>query len=433
MPALRQEWRVVYVVILVLAWLSTSAYTALRPRRKGVLKSLAFPLGWLAGELPVQGILIDVALTALMAGWGWPQPHWLAWLVWALAAVVAIENSLLIGVHINAERVVRVALAESPRRPLTLPTRGEEVFARGWRRLMQIPIHPRHMQMARNVVYGRDPRQRLDVWRDSRTPMDSPVVVYFHGGAWVSGDKREQGRPLLHEFMARGWIVVSANYRLTPDSPWPAPMIDAIAVMAWVRRSVHAYGGDPNRVIIAGDSAGGQLAALYALTRGQPWISEPANGVAGCVSLYGVLEMTGDESYWHGWGAGMLKFLEQVVVGASSAEQPDVFTDMSPLQRISEDAPPFLVVQGVNDTLVHFEVARAFVDRFRQVAAAPMYYVELPVTQHAFDLSRSPRTSAVVRAAVAFAEQSIQLGDAESSPDKVTTTLHSESSKNVVD
>jgi hypothetical protein len=81
---------------------------------------------------------------------------------------------------------------------------------------------------------------------------------------------------------------------------------------------------------------------------------------------------------------------------------------MSPFDRIGADAPPFFVVQGRNDTLVDVQVARDFVTKFREVANAPMYYVELPFTQHAFDISASPRTSATTRAAVAFAESVVR-------------------------
>jgi hypothetical protein len=81
-----------------------------------------------------------------------------------------------------------------------------------------------------------------------------------------------------------------------------------------------------------------------------------------------------------------------------------LYRALSPLDRIGADAPPFFVVQGRNDTLVDVQVARDFVKRFRDVATAPIYYVELPFTQHAFDISASPRTSATTRAAVAFAE-----------------------------
>jgi hypothetical protein len=81
-----------------------------------------------------------------------------------------------------------------------------------------------------------------------------------------------------------------------------------------------------------------------------------------------------------------------------------LYEQMSPYHRITPDSPPFLVVQGGNDTLVDPNVARGFVERFRRVALAPIYYVELPLTQHAFDHTASPRTSSTLRAAVAFAE-----------------------------
>jgi acetyl esterase/lipase len=86
------------------------------------------------------------------------------------------------------------------------------------------------------------------------------------------------------------------------------------------------------------------------------------------------------------------------------AENPELYEQMSPHHRIPLDAPPFLVIQGGNDTLVDVHVARDFVEEFRRVALARIYYVELPFTQHAFDVTASPRTSATTRAAVVFAE-----------------------------
>jgi acetyl esterase/lipase len=91
---------------------------------------------------------------------------------------------------------------------------------------MQFPFHPRDMQLVKNVVYGPLARQRLDVWRTSTTPLHAPVVLYIHGGSWTMGDKREQGRPMLHEFVRRGWIAVVPNYRLAPRNPWPAQARD---------------------------------------------------------------------------------------------------------------------------------------------------------------------------------------------------------------
>jgi acetyl esterase/lipase len=257
-------------------------------------------------------------------------------------------------------------------------------------------------------------RQRLDVWRMSTTPLHAPVVLFIHGGSWTMGDKREQGRPMLHEFVKRGWIAVVPNYRLAPRHPWPAQIHDVTRALGWVKKNIANYGGDPERVVISGGSAGGQLAALVALSAIDPtWRPDDMSdvtdwSVCGAMSFYGVLETTGDETHWRGLGRGLRILLERRIVQVPFEGNEPLYRAMSPLERIGADAPPFFVVQGRNDTLVDVNVARNFVTKFREVAHAPVYYIELPFTQHAFDISASPRTSATTRAGVAFAESVVK-------------------------
>jgi acetyl esterase/lipase len=399
-----------YFVALASAFLVLSAATALRPGRRGLSAILAYPVGWAAGELPVQGIVFQLALLGLLAWWGWPSTAWLSLLIFVLAFIVVVENLVLIYIAFYARRIVRQSMANAPVAPLTIPRASDDVFGSWWRTAMQFPFHPRDMQNVKNVVYGPLPRQRLDVWRMSTTPLHAPVVLFIHGGSWMMGDKREQGRPMLHEFVRRGWIAVVPNYRLAPRHPWPAQISDVTRALGWVKKNVATYGGDPECVVIAGGSAGGQLAALVALSaKDATWRPEDIDGVTdwsvrGAMSFYGVLEMIGDETHWRGLGRGLRILLERRVVQAPFAENEPIYRAMSPFDRIVADAPPFFVVQGRNDTLVDVQVARDFVAKFRDVALAPMYYVELPFTQHAFDISASPRTSATTRAAVAFAE-----------------------------
>jgi acetyl esterase/lipase len=400
---------VAYVVALVSLWLLVSASTALRPGRRGVFAALAFPVGWAAGELAGQALVVEAALLGLLAWWEWPRTAWLGAMVLGLAALVVAENAALVAIQFGARRVVRLALARAPQRPLSCPRPSEDRFATWWRTALQFPFHPRGMQLIRDVAYGPERRHRLDLWRTPETAPNAPVIFYVHGGAWTFGDKREQGRPMLHEFVERGWIAVACNYRLAPRHPWPAQIEDVMRTLAWIKQHVAAYGGDPDRVVIAGGSAGGHLAALVALAGGDGAWRPPDAGatdltVRGAISLYGVLEMTGDARYWNGLGRTIRRLLERRVVQLPHDGHEQLYRDLSPLHRIHPGAPPFLVVQGTNDTLVDVAVARAFVERFRAVAPAPIYYVELPLAQHAFDLTASPRTSAVTRAAVAFAE-----------------------------
>ena len=403
-----------YFVALVSAFLVFSATTALRPGRRGLSAVLAYPVGWAAGELPVQAIVTQGALWAVLAWWGWPRTTWLDLVVVVLGIVVIGENLALIFIALNAKRVVRLAMAHAPIEPLTIPRSAEDAFGSWWRTAMQIPFHPRDLQLVKNVAYGPLPRHRLDVWRTSTTPLHAPVVLYIHGGSWMMGDKREQGRPMLHEFVRRGWIAVVPNYRLAPGHPWPAQIQDVTRALGWVKKNIATYGGDPELLVIVGASAGGQLAALVALRGNDPtWRPvEMADvtdwSVRGAMSFYGVLEMTGDEAHWRGLGPGLRKLLEHRIVQVPFEGNEALYRELSPFECIGPDAPPFFVIQGRNDTLVDVHVARDFVERFRDVARAPMYYVELPFTQHAFDLTASPRTSSTTRAAVAFAESVVR-------------------------
>lgn len=398
-----------YFVLALSIWLLFSASTALRPGRKGIFAAFAYPVGWAAGELPAQAIVVEGALLGLLWWWGWPRTHGLSVTILAFAILVFAENVALVIIAFYSRRTVRLAMANSPRRPLEIPRPGDDIFGAWWRTALQIPLHPRHMQIIRNVAYGPEPRNRLDIWRLSTTPSNAPVVFYIHGGAWTFGDKREQGRPMLHEFVERGWIAVVCNYRLAPRFPWPAQMLDVTRTLVWLKKNIANHGGDPDRIVVSGGSAGGHLASLLALSASDPtWRPTDIEGVTdwsvrGCMSFYGVLEMTGDETLWRGLGRGLLILLEGRVVQLKYRENEELYRSMSPLEKIDVESPPFLVVQGGNDTLVDVHVARGFVEKFRRVALAPIYYVELPFTQHAFDVTASPRTSATTRAAVAFA------------------------------
>ncbi len=402
-----------YLVLALSAFLALSGATALRPGRRGLFAALAFPVGWAAGELAGQALVVEALLIALLHWWGWPRTDGLGEAVIALAALVAAENLALVAISFRSRSVVARAIEGAPDRALALARPGEDRFGTWWRTALQFSPHPRGMEIHRDLAYGAHPRNRLDVWRLPDAGPGAPVVLYLHGGAWTFGDKREQGRPMLHEFVAQGWVAVTPNYRLAPRDPWPAPMQDAVAALAWVKGEIARYGGDPERVVVAGGSAGGHLAALVGLAGADPaW--RPAGvgdeldlAVRAVLSYYGVLEMTGDEDHWHGLGEGLVRLLEHRVVQLPYAGHEDLYRSISPMERIGRDAPTFLVVQGTNDTLVDYRVARGFVARFRASAFAPCYHVELPFTQHAFDVTASPRTSATTRAALAVATAAV--------------------------
>ncbi|CDO30308.1 alpha/beta hydrolase [Mycolicibacterium porcinum] len=114
-------------------------------------------------------------------------------------------------------------------------------------------------------------------------PLDSadagtglPVLVYFHGGGFVLCDLDSHDSCCRRLANGIGAIVVSVDYRLAPEHPYPAAVDDALAATEWVAAHAGELGGDPARLVVAGDSAGGNLAAVVAMTardRGGPTIA----------------------------------------------------------------------------------------------------------------------------------------------------------------
>jgi acetyl esterase/lipase len=262
----------------------------------------------------------------------------------------------------------------------------------------------RRIERIRDVAYGEFGRRNyLDVYRRKDRPERCPVFVTVHGGAWILGDKRQQGQPLIHYLASLGWVCVAINYRLSPRSTFPDHIVDVKRALAWVKANIAAYGGDPDFVVVSGGSAGGHLSSLAALTAGdrtlQPGFEAADTSVRACVPFYGVYDFTNREGQGR---VGMIEFLERVVIKRPFAEAREAFDLASPLSRVHPGAPPFLVIHGTHDTLVPVGEARTFVDRLRHASREPVAYVELPQAQHAFEVFGSVRTAHVVRGVARF-------------------------------
>jgi len=131
------------------------------------------------------------------------------------------------------------------------------------------------------VAYGPDPSQKLDVYANKGK---RPVLLFFHGGAWIYGYLWWCG------FMARGvekqgGLLVVGTYRLAPGHRFPAQLEDAKAALGWVHKNIARYGGDPERIVVGGHSAGGHLAALACLEH------LPPAGVRACFPLCAPLDI----------------------------------------------------------------------------------------------------------------------------------------------
>ena len=132
---------------------------------------------------------------------------------------------------------------------------------------------PRGAEPVRDIAYGADERHRLDVYPAvgaTGGPVAAPVVVFLHGGGFIRGDKTDR-EAVGHYFSRHGVVAVLPNYRLGPRHRWPAGAEDVSSVLAWARANVAAYGGDPDHIVLAGESAGAaHVAAATLVSRFHP-------------------------------------------------------------------------------------------------------------------------------------------------------------------
>jgi acetyl esterase len=177
-----------------------------------------------------------------------------------------------------------------------------------------------------------------------------PIVVFFHGGGWVVGTL-DTYDPLCRALAAATpAVVVSVGYRLAPEHRWPAAVEDAYAATEWASRNAAALGGAQHRLAVAGDSAGGNLAAVVALgarDRGGPVIAFQ-------LLVYPALDAAGDTASWreyaegyHLTADGMRWYWDHYLGGADGAAP-----DASPLRAaFVGDLPPALVIGAEYDVL----------------------------------------------------------------------------------
>jgi len=403
-------WAWVYLAVsLVGALLVVNAF---RPVRHELLAVPSFFAGFYTAEMPLWHIVWQVAATAAFA-LGGAFGSWPAWV--ALAINVASWTGLVVQARLSASARFVFSRAEEemplPVDVVDLPDHGGKTMWRFPRLVYPLPRPSRSVRTVRNIDYAGDgtSAHRLDIIR-RRTdlPTEAPVLIYIHGGAWVMGNKRQQGLPLLYELARRGWVTVAINYRLSPKATWPDHIVDCKRAVAWVHDHIAEYGGDPRFVTVSGGSAGGHLAALLALTPGDPQFQPGFEGgdasVDACVPFYGVYDMTAGRGTSR-YDKGLLTFLERQVFKRRLADDPAVFEAASPIRRVHAEAPPFFVLHGTNDTLVPVAEAHEFVRALRAVSKSVVLYAELPYTQHAFDVLPSVRSAHAVAAVVRFLER----------------------------
>jgi acetyl esterase/lipase len=196
-------------------------------------------------------------------------------------------------------------------------------------------------QIVADVPYGNDAQQKLDIYNPNPNPRPPgvappPVVVFFYGGSWSSGSRAEY-KFVGNALASRGIMVVIADYRLYPQVSYPDFIEDSAQAVAWTRRHIAAYGGDPRRLFVMGHSAGAYNAAMVALD--PRWLAEFNASPAMLSGWIGI--------------AGPYNFLPIVDKAVKPVFHfPDTPADSQPIAHATSATPPTLLLSGTGDTTV---------------------------------------------------------------------------------
>jgi len=186
-----------------------------------------------------------------------------------------------------------------------------------------------------NLAYCDDARQTLDVYAPKR-PERRPVVIFFYGGTWSAGKKSDYafvGAALAE----RGYVTVIPDYRLYPEVKFPTFVEDGARAVAWVQQHARDFGGDPDRLVLMGHSAGAHIAALLALNSSYLAVAGVRpHSVAGLIGLSGPYALAPDTATLH------------AIFGA-----PYTPSEWQPVNFADRTAPPTLLLHGAADDVVY--------------------------------------------------------------------------------
>ena len=248
------------------------------------------------------------------------------------------------------------------------------------------PITPTHSNLA--YAGTTNPAQMLDLYLPTATvqPVEHkrrPLVLFIHGGAWMVGNKawmsggtHMQLEQLLRLLLDNGYAVASVNYRLIPEGVFPAPIHDIKASLRYLRAHAAELGIDSERIAVAGESAGGHLAQLLAVSAGEPSLEGTlgnvtfSSAVKAAISYYGIADLRhlpaeraaqGCPNPW-GYDPNKPHEAEYGLLGGGALDTPERQQQAlraSPIHYVSAGDPPMLLLHGRQDCVVAYVQSQA--------------------------------------------------------------------------
>lgn len=207
-----------------------------------------------------------------------------------------------------------------------------------------------HANVFTNIPYGENSRQILDIYTPKGGEKPFPVLVFFHGGKWISNSK-DTFSFIGESYLENGIMFVPVNYRIAPEHPYPAAVHDCESAVKWICENIGRYNGDPERIILSGHSAGAHLCSLITVKDG--WIEKeglPPDIIKGCIVISGPTDLR------------QIRYREI----KSFIPKKSLLSEASPVSYIKEGLPPFVVVYGTGDLMVPENIPKVFIENLKK-------------------------------------------------------------------
>ena len=208
-----------------------------------------------------------------------------------------------------------------------------------------------------NIPYNNDTLQKhlLDIYLPANTKGKVPLVIFIHGGGWLSNDKyADMGymKKTVAEIVSSGFALASIDYRFSTQAVFPALIQDCNRAVSFLYDNADKYGFDKNRFAVMGFSAGGHLASLLGLSKNNNIEAFFMTGSNKSFNIKAVVDFYGPAELILFPGADNEKSPEGLLIGAAPLARPDLAKAASPVTYVDKNDPPFLIIHGEKDELV---------------------------------------------------------------------------------
>lgn len=270
--------------------------------------------------------------------------------------------------------------------------------------LLAAPLAAQSYSIVPNLEYANvaGTSMQLDL-RIPDGPGPFPVIVYLHSGAWITGDRT--GGPAIRQ-ATRGYAVASIDYPLAPQFIWPTQIEACKAAVRWVRANAARFHLDPSRVGAFGTSAGGHLAAMLGTSGGEASLeglelgnAQFSSRVRAVVDFYGPTDLLliNDQKLpcYPGLDANASYMPPSLLIGCPIQQCKEKTETANPIQYVTADDPPFLIMQGTADCLTPYQQSVMLDDALKTAAVDSTLYL-VQGAQHSDDIFTSPAYQQIV-------------------------------------